>query len=497
MNKGETASKDGKNPSLLESAKGAVLWGGGATVVRDVMQFGTMLILVRLLTPEDYGRVALAQSIIGVISVFSFGTFITHALQVRDPNRIDWQSHFTAGLFINAILFFSILLIAWGLYQTDQYAAAALPLMGMATLLLVEIFGSLRHRMLESRHEWKRFRLLTIYGSLLGNLAGILVALAGGGYWALVVQVPLFGVPAAIDLILKERWFPRWEFSWNSYREAFHFGIRRMGSGLSARGRQAVEQSVLAGTYSFADLGVFTRTIGLGTLIVGRLGSIVMMMLYPVITRVEAGSHRFREIARKVFGVVALVTVPLAFFLAGNAEGVVDLLYGNQWRAVAGLLPLGVASVAISGLTGVANSLLLANEQIRQCFWLDLLAAISAVVLVFWLIPMGLKAYLLGLVVHGAIFLILTIAVLARTRGIATASIAGYLVKVLFAGMLASLLAGWLPLPGFSPSTDLLLKAIAFFGLVLIALRVLVPRLLRETLLAVPRGGVVAGWFRL
>lgn len=497
MNREEIVSNHGKTASLLESAKAAMLWGGGATVIRDLMQFGTMLILVRLLTPEDYGRVALAQSIIGVISVFGFGTFITHALQVRDPASIDWQSHFTAGFFLNVILFLVTLLIAWGLYRTDQYAGVALPLAGMAVLLLVEIFGSMRHRMLESRHEWKRFRLLTIYGSLLGNLAGILVALAGGGYWALVIQVPLFGLPAAIDLVVKARWFPRWQFSWNDYREAFHFGTRRMGSGLSARGRQAVEQSVLAGTYVFADLGVFTRTIGLGTLIVGRLGSIIMMMLYPVITRIEAGSPRFRDIACKVFGTVTFVTVPLAIFLAGDAEGVVDLLYGDQWYTVASLLPLAVASVAISGLTQVANSLLLANEQIRYCFWLDLLSALSAVALAFWLIPIGLTAYLSGLVVHGAVFLTATLALLARTWGIRSGAVVGYLAKALLVGLMASVLVGWLPTPGVSSATDLLWRAMVFLGFALVAFRMLAPSLLSEILRALPGGSSLVGWFKL
>ncbi len=461
------------------------------------MQFGTMLILVRLLTPEDYGQVALAQSIIGLISVFSFQTFVSHALQVRNPDTIDWQSHFTAGFVINTLLFLVTLVVAWLLSLTDQYARVAYPLVGMGFVLLVEILATLRYRMLESRHEWKQFRLLTIYGALLGSVGGILVAIAGGGYWALVVQVPLFMLPAAVDLLHKGKWRARWHFSWATYRAAFHFGSQRMGSSLATRGRQTVEQSVLAATYAYTDLGVFTRTIGLGTLLIGRIGGIFAQMLYPVITRVEPSSQRFREIARKVFGTVLLVTVPMACFLAWEAEAVVDLLYGDQWHAVAGLLPLGVASVAVSGLSGVVNSLLLANEQVRYCFLLDLASAVSGVVLVFWLLPLGVELYLFGLVIHGLVFLGATLVLLARTKGITIGAVFPLGLKVTGGGLVAIGLIAWLPSTGLFEVVDLLGRLLVFVMGTFVVFRLLVPEMMREMLLVLPGGEVLAKLVRV
>jgi O-antigen/teichoic acid export membrane protein len=77
-------STDKGDAGLGASARASVLWGGGFTVARDVAQFAGMLVLVRLLSAEDYGTAALAQSITGLLSVVSFGTFLTHALQLRN-----------------------------------------------------------------------------------------------------------------------------------------------------------------------------------------------------------------------------------------------------------------------------------------------------------------------------------------------------------------------------------------------------------------------------
>jgi O-antigen/teichoic acid export membrane protein len=76
--------------SLRAAARGAMLWGAGSTFVCDAFQFATMLVLVRFLLPIDYGRMALAQTILAFISVLSFTTFAPHALQSRDPEAVDW-----------------------------------------------------------------------------------------------------------------------------------------------------------------------------------------------------------------------------------------------------------------------------------------------------------------------------------------------------------------------------------------------------------------------
>src|SRR6476469_3152322 len=102
-----TADRGGKLVrSLGASARTSLLWAGGFTIFRDVVQLVSMLILIRLIAPADYGRVALARTIVDLLAVVSFGTFATHTLQAREPAEIDWQAHFTAGAVINSVLAF-------------------------------------------------------------------------------------------------------------------------------------------------------------------------------------------------------------------------------------------------------------------------------------------------------------------------------------------------------------------------------------------------------
>lgn len=424
--------------SLGAAARASLMWAGGFTAARDVIQFATMLVLVRLLTPADYGSAALAQSILGLISVLSFGTFALHALQLRDPAGVDWQAQFTAAAVINSVLFCLTLLIAWGLWSTERYHGAALPLAGLASVLLIDIAATLRHRMLETRHAWRRFRLLLITGTVLGSAAGLGIAMAGGGVWALVVQVPLFGLPAAVDLFWHGRWRPRLSWSWRRYRDTARFGLNRMGAAAMARGRTAAEQSLLAAAHDLAALGIFTRSVGLAAFAAGRIGSLSMASLYPVITRSGHGSERFRRHAGLVLRAVSWATAAAATALALTAADVAILIYGEAWAAVIPLLPFAAAAVGLLGIAGAGNSLLLASGAARACLVLDAVSASAGVALAFLLVPRGLHVFLAGLAVHGAGVLGLTLALLWARRGISAGGLAAALVPAAVAGASAA-----------------------------------------------------------
>src|SRR5262245_55593170 len=126
-----------KPAALGRAARGAVLWGSGFTLLRDVVQFAMMLVLVRMLSADDYGRAGLAQAVLGMVSVVSFKALVPHALQQRDPAVINWQAHFTAGAVINVFLFVLTILLACLLSLTQSYAGASAPLVALSLVLLI------------------------------------------------------------------------------------------------------------------------------------------------------------------------------------------------------------------------------------------------------------------------------------------------------------------------------------------------------------------------
>jgi len=268
-----------------------------------------------------------------------------------------------------------------------------------------------------------------------------------------------------------------------------------MGSAGLSGGRQAVEQMTLAGFYDFAVLGVFTRSLGLATMTTGRIGAVIVSSLYPVITRAERGSDRFRRIAGLVLRGVAWLTIPTAIFLALAAPDVVGLLYGTKWTGVIPLLPLAATQVALSGLAATAYELLLANDETRACFGIDVLSALVGVVLVFSLVPQGPQVYLCVVTVQSALVLTLTLILLGATGGIHLAALRAAFVPPLAAALMAgSALVG---LRSAICSIDIVtvrvgIDALVFTVAFLVAIRICFPGPLRELLEVAPGGRQLA-----
>jgi O-antigen/teichoic acid export membrane protein len=299
------------------------------------------------------------------------------------------------------------------------------------------------------------------------------------------------GLPLAADFYLGCQARPRLVAGWRRNREVLNFGISRVASAGLNGARQTTEQMTMVGAYDFAALGMFTRAIGLATLISGRFGSLVLSSLYPAITRAEAASEQFRRAAGVSLRGIAWVTIPASCFLGIAAEELVRLLYGPKWDAVASLLPLAAAQVGVMGLGAACYGLLLANQSVASCLAVDIVSGTTGIVLALVFIPRGIETYLLVLLVHGAAILTLILVLLWRSRGIAAGDVARALLPPALASLVAAaaaVLVNDLLFEGGVSAVDLAVKIVVFGLLLAGILRIAVPAALDEMLHLVPGG---------
>src|SRR5690349_20203016 len=132
---------------LAKKARTAVAWTAGLNILRDVVQFVQMLIVVRILPPEAYGKYGLSNNIIGFMMVFSAREFIAHSVLERDEKAVNYQEQFTAGSVIHGTLFLAVNALAVALRWFPTYAPVA-PLLHVSSILfLLDLPSELRIRM--------------------------------------------------------------------------------------------------------------------------------------------------------------------------------------------------------------------------------------------------------------------------------------------------------------------------------------------------------------
>ena len=282
--------------TLSQKARSAVIWNMGFNLFRDLLQFGTMLVLVRLLAPEAYGQFSLVVSIIGFLSIFSFTNFIAHTIQVKTDAEANYQEHFTAGAALQIGMFAVTNLVAVALRWFPKYAPVAPLVHVMSLTFLLEWPCEVRRKMLERQFDWRSLRLLHGVGLLLNAVLAMVMAVLGAGTFALLVPGMMVTLPFIYDLFVRQRWRPTWAWSWQTYKPAWDFGVTRLGSGLTVNGRQLLESGVLLAVLGFAALGVLNRSFGLAQMFCYKVATQLIYAIYPVLTRVEGGEENSQRV---------------------------------------------------------------------------------------------------------------------------------------------------------------------------------------------------------
>jgi teichuronic acid exporter len=375
-------------------AQSAVIWNVCFNLLRDGLQFITMIILVRLLPTESYGQFSFVTSVIGFISIFAFNNFIAYSLQVKDSEETQFQEHFTAGAFLNIGICGITNIVALGLHFSPTWAPVSSIVHFMSLTFLLEWPCEVRRKMLEREFDWKTLRTLHAVGLFITAALALSMAWAGLGTYALIIPGMATALPFIYDLFFRLRWRPTWEWSWTKYQPAVRFAFARIGSGLLGQGQRLIESTTLATVLGFASLGILNRSFGLAQLFCGKVAAQLVYAIYPILTQIEEKEGNASRVSSLVLQSVAWIIIPMAMTFAVLSAPIISLIYGEKWLEVIPLVPWAMSWGAASALFHATYMLLLARQQQRKCLIADITLAVGTGFTLLLALPHGIMMYL-------------------------------------------------------------------------------------------------------
>src|SRR5206468_4815589 len=134
--------------------------------------------------------------------------------------------------------------------------------------------------------------------------------------------------PFIFDLSVIQNWRPTWTWSAKNYAPAWRFGGNRIISGLVTGGRQLMESGVLVQLIGFAKFGIYGRAIGIAQIFCSRFPNLLTQAVYPVLTKIEPGTHAYSRASALLLRTVGWIVVPLGVLFAVLADPLVKDVYG-------------------------------------------------------------------------------------------------------------------------------------------------------------------------
>lgn len=326
-----------RGPHGARAARGAAVTAA-AQVLRIGVQLLSVVVLARLLSPRDYGLVAMVMVLLAVADVFRDLGLSTAAVQAptlseQQRSNLFWlNTAFGLGLSVLALALAPVVAALYGrpeLAAITQVLAWTFLLNGLAT----------QHRAdLTRRLHFTRLAVADVVSPVVGLVAALPLALAGAGYWTLVGQQLAQYAAMLVVVVTAGRWLPGRPTRSAPMGGLLRFGTGMVGTQLLGYVGNNVDSLVVGARFGAGALGLYNRAFQLLMTPLGQLRSPTTQVVLPVLASLQGDERRFSSLLQR--GQLALgytIVVGLGLVL-GAAEPVTAVFLGGQWTEVPPLL---------------------------------------------------------------------------------------------------------------------------------------------------------------
>ena len=329
---------------MSESLKHKTVRGVGWSFIDNLSSSGVSflvgLVLARLLTPSEYGIMAILTIFIAVSNSIVDSGFSNALIRKTDAKRVDCNTVFLFNLVVSGLLYVVLFFAAPAISVFFKEPLLVEVMRGIGWVLIINALGIIPRTLFVKDVNFKTQTKVSLIASVSSGVLGIGMALAGMGVWSLVGQQLSRQLLNTLFLWIYSTWRPIWEFSLQSFRELFGFGSKLLLSGLLDTVFKEIYSLVIGRCYTSAQLGQYTRASQFNQIFSSNLTTVIQRVSYPVLSSIQEESDRLREAYRKVIKSTMLITFACMLGLAAVAKPLIVILIGEKWMPAVGFLQI-------------------------------------------------------------------------------------------------------------------------------------------------------------
>lgn len=316
----------------------AALWSALEMSARYGVQIATTIVLARLLTPSDFGLLA-------ILLVFtSFGALLTDAgfgvalIQKRESTPDDETTVLCTTLLTSLLAVLILWFAAPGIasfYRMPEFVPTTHV---MAWILPIGAMGAVPDALLTKRLDFQSRTHAQALSSVASAIVGIALSLLGAGVWSLVFQA-LTEAGVRTSLLWKfSAWRPRGRFCLKSLHGLFGIGGYMLLSGLLSTVSTRIQSLLIGKLFEARDLGLYSLAQNATQAPASFFGSVLNRVGLPMLSNLSDDRQRLRLALSFSLRVSMFVFLPCMVGIALLARPLVDLVYGPQWSSAAPML---------------------------------------------------------------------------------------------------------------------------------------------------------------
>jgi O-antigen/teichoic acid export membrane protein len=337
----------------------AASWSLASNGVSQFLSFFIGIFLARLLTPDDFGLVAMTVVFTAFASLFSNIGLDQALIQKQDIkerhiNSVFWLNLLIA-IFMAAIMFAAAPNIAdfYGREQVESICKA------YSITYVIGAFAVIPRIQLIKNLNFKIISSAELIAMIVSGIIAITCAMNGFSYWALVIHRITQQLIISFILIFYVKWRPSAIFSSAALKEIMGFSLSIFGTKLLKITTQNIDNLLIGKFLGGELLGSYDKSRSIMLTPIKNISQVIGNIMFPSLSLINADKPRVKAIYLRIIRSISIITFPMMVGMIVVSESFVLGVLGEQWEEI---VPL----VKVFCFLGIFSSILTVTGTIFQ-----------------------------------------------------------------------------------------------------------------------------------
>tara|TARA_Y100001958_G_scaffold97167_1_gene66970 strand:- start:11927 stop:13375 length:1449 start_codon:yes stop_codon:yes gene_type:complete len=384
---------------LKSKTLSGIFWAFFDAIGLQAIQFIIVIILARILSPAEFGIIAMLTIFTSIAYSLIDSGFSTAIIQKKNATIIDETSVFYFNIFIGLLT--TLILWITAPWIASFYNEPELTFLTrvLSITLFIDSVGIMHYTLMKKSIDFKKLTKISVIASVFSGIVGIGMAYNNFGVWSLVgytISNKLFRLILYWTL---NTWRPILVFSISSLRSMFNYGSNIVFIGLMDTFFNHIYLLVIGKFFSASDLGYYSRAKSLQQALVQNISGIVSRVTFSVFSEIQDDKKRLKRVSKKIISSVALLTFPTIMGLYVVSKPLIVVLLSSKWLASVPYLQLLCGLGLTVPLNTINLNVLKAIGLSGLLFRLELFKKVLIVIAILLTYQSGIKTMIIGQVV--------------------------------------------------------------------------------------------------
>ncbi|MEY0174292.1 lipopolysaccharide biosynthesis protein [Providencia rettgeri] len=354
-------------------------WVTIAQAGKILVQILSLTILTRLISPSDYGLMAIAFVVMNLaIIIRDLGT-ASALIQRKDLEHDIVNAVFWLNIIVGISLSIIVALFSPLISNIFQNTKIQNVLLLLCISFPLASSGSAHQALLERNSLFKKVALIELFSGFIGLISAITIAYLNGGVYALVFQVIISTTISSSLMFYFSDWKPTLDFNFRKLKSILSFSGNLTIFNLVNFFSRNLDNIIVGKKFDVNTLGIYSLAYRIMLFPLQSITFIASRSLYPILSRNQEDLLFIKTTYVKTILIVSSLTIPMMAGLSYLREPFINIIFGSQWSEMAILLVWLAPTGVIQSILSCSGCILMATNHSKELMLLGIFGAILQV----------------------------------------------------------------------------------------------------------------------